>query len=189
MAKDVSLLMQPEVGEVFEPYAIDRGGSSAMPHKRNPVNCLIALTASKRVPHLVATLFDVMPQEHERALGGWQAEWPTIPAIMEGAAGALAAMADVAEGLTVDPVAMLGNLADLNELVMSERVTVELSKKFGREEAIVVVTEACRKAVEQQCDLSDVLKADNRIAKEFTNDEIDEFMLPTGYLGNSTSSK
>ena len=189
MAKDVSLLMQPEVGEAFEPYAKDRGGSSAMLHKRNPVNCLIALAASKRVPHLVATLFDVMPQAHERALGGWQAEWPTIPAIMEGAAGALAAMADVAEGLTVNPAAMLSNLADLNELVMSERVTVELSKKIGREEAIVVVTEACRKSAEQQCALSDVLKADHRITKEFTNNEIDEFMLPTGYLGNSTSSK
>ena len=65
----------------------------------------------------------------------------------------------------------------------------ELSKKIGREEAIVVVTEACRKASEQECALSDVLKADDRITKEFTNNEIDEFMLPTGYLGNSTSSK
>ena len=67
--------------------------------------------------------------------------------------------------------------------------TDKLSKKIGREEAIVVVTEVCRKSAEQQCTLSDVLKADHRITKEFTNNEIDEFMLPTGYLGNSTSSK
>ena len=189
MATDVSLLMQPEVGEAFEPFGTDRGGSSAMPHKRNPVSCLIALAASKRVPHLVATLFDVIPQEHERALGGWQAEWTTIPAIMEAAAGSLSAMADVAEGLEVNPEAMRSNLADLNGLVMSERVVSELSKRFGRDEAVKIITEACRNAVDQRCVLSDVLKADDRIAKEFTNNEINELMSPEGYLGISTSSK
>ena len=160
-----------------------------MPHKRNPVSCLIALAASKRVPHLVATLYDVMPQEHERALGGWQAEWTTIPAIMEAAAGSLSAMADVAEGLEVNSEAMRNNLADLNGLVMSERVVSELSKKLGRDEAVKIITEACRNAVDQRCVLSDVLKADDRIAKEFTNNEINELMSPEGYLGISTSSK
>ena len=189
MATDVSLLMQPEIGEAFEPFETDRGGSSAMPHKRNPVSCLTALSASKRVPHLVATLFDVMPQEHERALGGWQAEWTTIPAIMEAAAGSLASMAEVAEGLEVNPEAMRRNLTALNGLVMSERVTLELSKRMGRGEAITVVSEACRKAVDKDCDLSDILKADNRITKVFSANEINELMSPDSYLGTSNSSK
>ena len=189
MATDVSLLMQPEIGEAFEPFETDRGGSSAMPHKRNPVSCLTALSASKRVPHLVATLFDVMPQEHERALGGWQAEWTTIPAIMEAAAGSLASMADVAEGLEVNPEAMRRNLTALNGLVMSERVTLELSKRIGRDDAITIVSDACRRAVDKDCDLSDILKADNRITKVFSANEINEFMSPDSYLGTSTSSK
>ena len=189
MATDVSLLMQPEIGEAFEPFETDRGSSSAMPHKRNPVSCLTALSASKRVPHLVATLFDVMPQEHERALGGWQAEWTTIPAIMEAAAGSLASMADVAEGLEVNPEAMRRNLTALNGLVMSERVTLELSKRIGRDDAITIVSEACRRAVDKDCDLSDILKADNRITKVFSANEIDEFMSPDSYLGTSTLSK
>ena len=189
MATDVSLLMQPEIGEAFEPFETDRGGSSAMPHKRNPVSCLTALSASKRVPHLVATLFDVMPQEHERALGGWQAEWTTIPAIMEAAAGSLASMAEVAEGLEVNPEAMRRNLTALNGLVMSERVTLELSKRMGRGEAITIVSEACRKAVDKDCDLSDILKADNRITKVFSANEINELMSSDSYLGTSNSSK
>ena len=160
-----------------------------MPHKRNPVSCLTVLSASKRVPHLVATLFDVMPQEHERALGGWQAEWTTIPAIMEAAAGSLASMAKVAEGLEVNPEAMRRNLTALNGLVMSERVTLELSKRMGREEAITIVSEACRRAVDKDCDLSNILKADNRITKVFSANEINEFMSPDSYLGTSTSSK
>ena len=185
MATDVSLLMQPEIGEAFEPYETDRGGSSAMPHKRNPVSCLTALSASKRVPHLVATLFDVMPQEHERALGGWQAEWTTIPAIMEAAAGSLSSMAEVAEGLEVNPQAMRRNLTALNGLVMSERVTLELSKRMGREEAITIVSEACRRAVDKDCDLSNILKADNRITKVISANEINELMSPDSYLGTS----
>ena len=189
IATDVSLLMQPEVGEVFEPFEPGRGGSSAMPHKRNPVGCLTALTASKRVPHLVAILFDAMPQEHERALGGWQAEWMTIPAIMEAAAGSLAAMADVAEGMEVNPDAMGRNLTALKGLVMSERVVSELSERIGREDAVTIVTEACREAVDQECDLTTILMADGRIKKEFSTKEINELMSPESYLGTSSLSK
>jgi 3-carboxy-cis,cis-muconate cycloisomerase len=111
MARDVSLLMQYEVGEASEPG----GGSSSMPHKRNPAGCARALAAAVRSPGLVAAYLTGMVQEHERAVGGWQAEWPTLAALMQTAGAASAAMADVAEGLTVDRDRMRRNMNAVGE--------------------------------------------------------------------------
>ena len=111
MARDVSLMAQSEVAEAFEPRVAGRGGSSAMAHKRNPTGCQVALSAALRAPGLAATLLAGLPQEHERGLGGWQAEGSVISDIFILAHGAVAAMADVAEGLEVDTAAMARNLA------------------------------------------------------------------------------
>lgn len=111
MARDVSLLMQHEVGEVAEPG----GGSSSMPHKRNPAGCVRALAAAARTPGLVAAYLACMVQEHERAAGGWQAEWPTLAALMQTAGAASEAMADVAEGLIVDRERMRRNMEAVGE--------------------------------------------------------------------------
>jgi 3-carboxy-cis,cis-muconate cycloisomerase len=101
LARDVSLLMQPELGELAEPAVAGRGGSSAMPHKRNPTGCQVALSAAIRAPGLAATLIAALPQELERGLGGWQAEAPVLAELFELAHGALSAMRAVAEGLEV----------------------------------------------------------------------------------------
>jgi 3-carboxy-cis,cis-muconate cycloisomerase len=111
MARDVSLLAQGEVAEAFEPRVAGRGGSSAMAHKRNPTGCQVALSAALRAPGLAATLIAGLPQEHERGLGGWQAEGPVLADLFLLAHGAVAAMADVAEGLEVNTAAMARNLA------------------------------------------------------------------------------
>ena len=111
MARDISLLAQNEVGEAFEPRLSGRGGSSAMAHKRNPTGCQVALSAALRAPGLAATLLVGLPQEHERGLGGWQAEGPVLADLFILAHGAVVAMADVAEGLEVDTAAMARNLA------------------------------------------------------------------------------
>ncbi len=111
IARDVSLMAQGEVAEAFEPRVAGRGGSSAMAHKRNPTGCQVALSAALRAPGLAATLIAGLPQEHERGLGGWQAEGPVISDIFMLAHGAVAAMAEVAEGLEVDAAAMARNLA------------------------------------------------------------------------------
>jgi 3-carboxy-cis,cis-muconate cycloisomerase len=111
MARDLSLLAQGEVAEAFEPRVAGRGGSSAMAHKRNPTGCQVALSAALRAPGLAATLLAGLPQEHERGLGGWQAEGPVISDIFILAHGAVAAMAEVAEGMEVDTAAMARNLA------------------------------------------------------------------------------
>lgn len=111
MARDVALLSQAEVAEAFEPRVAGRGGSSAMAHKRNPTGCQFALSAAVRAPHLAATLMSALPGEHERGLGGWQAEAPVLADLFALAHGAVAAMAEVAEGLEVDAAAMARNLA------------------------------------------------------------------------------
>ena len=111
MARDVSLLMQYQVGEVAEPG----GGSSSMPHKRNPAGSVRALAAATRAPGLVAAYLTGMVQEHERAAGGWQAEWPTLAALIQTTGAASEAMADVTEGLTVDPERMRKNMEGVGE--------------------------------------------------------------------------
>lgn len=111
IARDVALMAQGEVGEAFEPQVPGRGGSSAMAHKRNPTGCQVALSAALRAPHLAATLMSAAPGEHDRGLGGWQAEAPVLASLFEVAHGGVAAMAAVVEGLAVDTDAMARNLA------------------------------------------------------------------------------
>src|SRR5207344_380448 len=89
MARDISLLAQSEIAEVREPSAAGRGRSSTMPQKRNPVGCAAILAAAMRAPGLAATMLSSMPQEHERGLGGWQAEWATLPELVSIAHGAV----------------------------------------------------------------------------------------------------
>jgi 3-carboxy-cis,cis-muconate cycloisomerase len=110
LAQDWSLMMQAEVGELSEPTAPGRGASSAMAHKRNPVACLVALAAAKRAPHRVAALLACMPQEHERALGGWQAELAEWAGLWQSACGAVAALAEAAPQLVVHHDRLRANL-------------------------------------------------------------------------------
>ena len=132
MARDLSLMMQSEVAEVAEPSEPGRGGSSTLPHKRNPVRCAIVLAAATRVPGLVGTMLSAMVQEHERALGGWQAEWETLPRIVCLTGGALEQMTELIEGLEIDAARMLANLEATQGLIFSERVAMLLASRLGK---------------------------------------------------------
>ena len=110
IARDIALLAQTGVAEAFEPQDPGRGGSSAMAHKRNPTGCQVTLSAALRAPGLAATLLSGLPQEHERGLGGWQAEAPVLVDLFCLAHGAVAAMLPVLEELEVRPDTMLANL-------------------------------------------------------------------------------
>lgn len=111
VAQDIALMAQSQVGEAFEPRVDGRGGSSSMPGKRNPTGCQVVLSAALRAPGLAGGIITGLPQAHERDLGGWQAEAPALATLFELAAGALAALRPVLEGLEVDAVAMARNLA------------------------------------------------------------------------------
>ena len=110
IANDISLLSQDEVRELDEPWAPGRGASTAMAHKRNPIGCAAILAQSIRVQGMIATLFSALPQEHTRALGGWQAEWETLPEIWLAAAGASTHLLAISGGLQVFPERMRQNL-------------------------------------------------------------------------------
>src|SRR5262249_50100614 len=123
MARDISLMTQSEVAEVAEPSAPGRGGSSSMPPKRNPVGCATVLAAATRIPALVSVLLSAMTQEHERGLGGWQAEWETVPEILLLTSGALSQMRQVMVGLRVDSQRMRANLDATRGLIYAEAVS------------------------------------------------------------------
>lgn len=113
MARDIALMSQFEVGELAEPAEEGRGGSSAMPHKRNPVACMVTLAAAERAPARVAALLACLVQEQERALGGWQAELAEWPGLLMSAHGAARAMAQAVPALQVDAARMRGNIEAL----------------------------------------------------------------------------
>ena len=144
-ARDIALMMQIEVGEAAEPSGPGRGGSSTMPHKRNPIGAALVLSAAARAPMLAATLVAALAQEHERALGGWQAEWPTLAALVETLGSAVQAMAEVASGLTVDPDAMQANMDATEGAVLAERATFLLAETMGKQKAGKLVEEALAK--------------------------------------------
>ncbi|MGB7480255.1 MAG: lyase family protein, partial [Burkholderiaceae bacterium] len=183
MARDISLMAQTEVGEAAEPSAPGRGGSSTMPHKRNPVACAAMLAAAARVPGLVATLLAALVQEHERALGGWQAEWDTLPQIARLTGGALRQMRQAVEGLEVDAARMRANLDATHGLIMAEAVTLALGAAIGRQQAHELVQQACEQALASGRHLRDVLAADDRITTMLPAAELTRLFKPGAYLG------
>jgi 3-carboxy-cis,cis-muconate cycloisomerase len=147
IGRDLALMAQTEVGEIAEPAAPGRGGSSSMPHKRNPVASARAVAAAVRAPGLVATMLAAMPQEHERAIGGWQAEWETLPALVALAADASAAMAATLGHLEVDEARMRANLDAAGGVARAEGLVTALAPHVGRAAAARVVENACRQAL------------------------------------------
>jgi 3-carboxy-cis,cis-muconate cycloisomerase len=145
VAKDVSLMMQYEVQELAEPGGPGRGRSSTMPHKRNPVGAGLVLTAAARTAQLAATIVGAMPQENERALGGWQAEWPTIAALLEAFGSAVEAIAEIAPELSVFVARMQANLDATDGTVLAERATFLLAQKIGKVKASAIVDTALAK--------------------------------------------
>ncbi|WP_436897941.1 3-carboxy-cis,cis-muconate cycloisomerase [Acinetobacter gyllenbergii] len=184
MAKDWSLLMQTEIAEVFEPAAKGRGGSSTMPHKRNPVAAASILAAANRVPALMASVYQSMVQEHERALGAWHAEWLAIPEIFQLCAGALERSCDVLEHIQVNAEAMQRNLKCTQGLIMAEAVMMALAPKLGRLDAHHLVEQACQQAVAQQQHLKTTLSAMDEVSTHFNDQALDELFQPATYLGN-----
>lgn len=183
IARDVALMMQLEVAECFEPAEAGRGGSSAMPHKRNPVRCMAIAAAHQRAPHLAAQLIAGMAQEHERALGAWQAEWSAVPELFALAGGAASHAAVLLEGLVVDAAKMRANLDALNGLPLSEAVTLALAPPLGRDEAHRIVAELSRRVIEEGATLAALAASDPRIAAHLDDAQRARLADPAGALG------
>jgi 3-carboxy-cis,cis-muconate cycloisomerase len=185
LGRDISLLMQTEAAEVFEPAAPGKGGSSTMPHKRNPVGAAVLIGAATRVPGLLSTLFSAMPQEHERSLGLWHAEWETLPEICCLVSGALQQARLLADGLEVDAARMARNLELTQGLVLAEAVSIVLAQRVGRDAAHHLLEQCCKRAVAEQRHLRAVLADEPGVSAELSASELDDLLNPAHYLGQA----
>src|SRR6186713_1611961 len=185
LSMDVKLMMQTEVGEVYEPFAHGRGSSSTMPQKRNPISsCYIHAQVSVVRQH-AAALMDAMVADHERSTGPWEIEWIVLPEAFCLIAGALKQARFVLEGLEVDEKRMREVLGMTNGLVVSEAVMMGLGPYLGREYAHDLVYDICREALQQKRPLLDLLAETPAISKHLTRDELAKLCDPANYLGQS----
>ncbi len=185
LGRDLSLLMQTDVAEVFEPSAPGKGGSSTMPHKRNPVGAAVLIAAATRAPGLVATLLAAMPQEHERSLGLWHAEWETLPELCCLVSGALQQALLAVPGLEVNAARMCSNLELTQGLVLAEAVSIALAQRIGRDAAHHLLEQCCRQAVKEGVHLRTVLGGNAEVVAELSAAELDCLLDPNHYLGQA----
>lgn len=186
IARDISLMMQTEVAEAFEPAAAGRGGSSTMPHKRNPVLCAAILASAIKVPGLVATMLSAQIHEHERAAGAWTAEWTTLPQIIAEATGALARAIELIEGLEIDAARMRANLDLTRGLIFAEAAMMALAPALGRYEAHVLLEDLSRRAIAERTTLQDTLLQSDAVIAHLSAEQIKAIFDPAAYLGSTT---
>jgi 3-carboxy-cis,cis-muconate cycloisomerase len=207
-ARDITLLAQTEVAEVREgdgqggtgapgPGARStgslggaRGGSSAMPHKRNPVGAVALLGCTRQVPGLLATLAACAEQEHQRAAGAWHAEWQPLGDLLSLTGSAASWGAELLGGLEVDPARMRQNLGAAHGLPMAEHVSSLLAPTLGPVAAHDLVAQASARAAENGLNLRDVLLGTPEIrqrldAAGIAPEQVDAALDPAGYLGSA----
>jgi 3-carboxy-cis,cis-muconate cycloisomerase len=185
LSMDVKLMMQTEVGEVYEPYHHGRGSSSTMPQKRNPISSCYIHAAISVVRQHAASLMDAMVADHERSTGPWEIEWIVLPESFCLMAGALKQSRFVLEGLEVDAARMRENIDMTQGLVMSEAVMMGLGHYIGREYAHDLVYDICREAVKSQRHLLDLLAEHPEINKHLDRAALARMCDPANYLGQS----
>jgi 3-carboxy-cis,cis-muconate cycloisomerase len=189
IARDVTLLAQSEVAEVREGGR--GGGSSAMPHKRNPVAAVVILGCTRRVPGLLATLAAAAEQEHQRAAGAWHSEWEPLADLLRLTGSASSWGAELLAGLVVDAGRMRANLDAAGGFPMAERVAGLLAPALGPVAAHDLVAAASAGAAASGTSLQDALKSGDATrdlaAAGVSPDQIDAALDPAGYLGSAAA--
>jgi 3-carboxy-cis,cis-muconate cycloisomerase len=181
VARDVALLTQAEVAELTGAG----GGSSTMPHKRNPAGAVVALAAATRMPGLVAAFLTGMVQEHERSAGGGQAEWPTVAAIVQTTGAAAASMADLLEALAVDGARMRANLEASRGAILAERAVMRLLPELGRDRSEQIVAAALGCSRESNRSFAACVGEMPEAAAVLSADELQDLDRPEQYLGEA----
>jgi 3-carboxy-cis,cis-muconate cycloisomerase len=182
---DVILLSQTEVGEVEEPSEGGRGGSSTLPHKRNPILSVTAAASASRVVDLSRTLEVAMIAAHERPAGAWHSEWVTLSDALALTGGAAVAIREVTEGLQVHTERMRENLDATGGLLLAENLTTVASERLGRLKAHDLVQAVARRAADGRSSFREELLGDDEIREVLSEEEIDAALDPAGYLGSA----
>ncbi|MCO1580820.1 lyase family protein [Crossiella sp. SN42] len=184
IARTIILLAQTEVGEVFEEGPPGSGGSSTLPHKRNPVAAVLAAGAAAQAPGLVGTVFAVRPQEYQRAAGNWHAEWRPLTELAKVTGSAVHWVAESLARLRVDQGRMRANLDRTGGLLLAERVTSALVDEVGRLAAHDAVARCARQAVAEG-GFGAILAADPVVGEHLSAERIAELLDPAGYVGSA----
>jgi 3-carboxy-cis,cis-muconate cycloisomerase len=183
VAVDLVLLSQTEVGEVAEASGGGRGGSSAMPHKRNPVGSVLAIACARQVRGAAGELLAAVAQEHQRAAGAWQSEWAPLTEALAMTGGAVAGVSEALDGLEVRPERMRQNLDETSGLLMAESIVMALGDRVGPARARELVDGAAKRALGSGGSFHDELAGDDAVSAELSDDEIERALDPAGYLG------
>ncbi|WP_351228109.1 3-carboxy-cis,cis-muconate cycloisomerase [Streptomyces sp. NPDC002133] len=176
IAADVLVLSRTEIGELAEGAG---GGSSAMPHKSNPVRATLIASAARQVPASAAVLLGSLAAEDERPAGAWHAEWQPLREALRLTGGAAAAAVELCAGLVVRPDRMRANLELTGGLMLTERVAAALAPSLGREEALRTVAEASRRAAQEGADVFHVLARNEELP------DLGPLADPCRYLGRA----
>ena len=185
VAGDVVLLAQTEVGEASEGAVPGKGGSSAMPQKHNPVDATNAIASARLAIGAVPVILSAMAQEHERAAGGWQAEWAAIPNLFRYTASAIERVRDAVGGLQVDPTRMSANLDLTGGSIMAESLAMALAPHIGRPEAQRLVKALCDRATRSGVHLRQAALEEVHVQSILSPEEIDRALDPGAYLGST----
>ncbi|MFE0524982.1 3-carboxy-cis,cis-muconate cycloisomerase [Streptomyces sp. NPDC058954] len=185
LAADVQVLVRTEIAEVAEPAVAGRGGSSAMPHKRNPVLSTLIRSAALQVPLLTAGLTQCLVAEDERSAGVWHAEWLLLREALRLAGGAAVTAAELAEGLTPDPARMRHNLGLTGSQVVSERLAALLAPRIGRARAKDLLAQASHTADLRRIPLLEVLRTLPDVTAHHSVEELEQLLDPTAYVGDA----
>ncbi len=185
IATDVKLLMQTEVGEVFEPFAPGRGSSSTMPQKRNPISCNYILACTSVVRQQVAALLEALVEDHERSTGPWEIEWIALPEVFLLSAGALSQARKLVAGLQIDEKRMRTNLGLTGGLIASEAVMMGLGPHLGRQHAHDLIYDLCQKSAQSGRPLIEYLAETPEITRHATRAALEKMVNPANYLGLS----
>lgn len=186
ISSDVGLLMQSEVAEAFEPGAAGRGGSSTLPHKRNPVGAAAVGAAARRAGALAGLVSESLSGEHERHLTSWPVEWQSLGELLALAGGAAARTCETVCGLEVDTEEMSARVRRLGGPLLAERVSLVLAERMGRQEARRAVEEAGRNAANTTAaGFADALLSNSDVAAVLDAPELDQLLEPAGYLGSN----
>ena len=185
IASDVAHLAQTEIGEASEGTTPGKGGSSTMPQKHNPVDAAFAIASARLAIGEVSVILSAMTQEHERAVGGWQAEWVALPNLFRYTSGAVDHVREMISGLRVDPEHMSANVELTQGLIMAESLTMALAPHVGRPEAQRIVKTLCDRAVTLGVHLREVVLEEEAVLSILSVEEVDHALDSSAYLGST----